>query len=329
MLKSFITFIAIAVLFVIDVSSSIAQHSFNLTTAKPAKLVSGLGNVHHPVSTANPEAQKFFDQGLAYIYAFNHDEAVRSFERAAELDPDLAMAWWGKALSLGPNINLDVDSAKERAAYEAIQQALLLAPRAPENERDYIQALAKRYSTAPNVDLKKLAVDYKNGMNELVKEYPDDLDLATLYAEGMMDLRPWALWGLDGKPAEGTVEIIAVLESVLKRNPNHTGANHYYVHAVEASPTPERALVSAERLRHLHRLPDILSTCRHISSCEREIMKELFKQMNQVQTPMKNISKPLMHRAFIQCIMLIMCTSSPSLPLCRDDQVMQSKLLSV
>jgi len=160
-------------------------------------------------------------------------------------------AWWGKALALGPNINLDVDSAKERAAYEAVQEALRLAPRAPEYERAYVQALAKRYSIDLKADLKKLAVEYKDAMGELVKRYPDDLDLATLYAESMMDLRPWQLWTLDGKPAEGTEEIIAVLESVLRRNPNHLGANHYYIHTVEASRTPERALASANRLNTL------------------------------------------------------------------------------
>ena len=228
-----------------------AEHNHPSTDTKPAVLMSGLGEHHHPVSTKNPEAQRFFDQGLTYIFAFNHDEAVRSFKRAAELDPNMAMAYWGIALALGPNINLDVDPEREKAAYEAVQKALALSANAPEQERAYIGALSKRYSIDPKADLKKLAVDYKNAMGELVKRYPDDLDAATLYAESMMDLRPWQLWNKDGTPAEGTEEIVTVLESVLKRNPNHIGANHYYIHVVEASLHPERALPSAERLKTL------------------------------------------------------------------------------
>jgi len=221
------------------------------TEAKPATLMSGLGQHRHPITTTNPEAQRFFDQGFAFVYGFNHDEAVRSFQRAAELDPQAAMPWWGIALALGPNINLDVDPAREKAAYEAVQKAQTLAVKGPENERAYINALAKRYSIDPKADLKKLAVDYKNAMGELVKRYPDDLDAATLYTESAMDLRPWQLWTLDGKPAPGTQEIVAVLESVLARDPSHPGANHYYIHAVEASPHPEHALPSAARLATL------------------------------------------------------------------------------
>src|SRR3990172_7452568 len=228
-----------------------AGHNHPSTDAKPAVLMSGLGEQHHPVSTKNPEAQRFFDQGLILIFAFNHDESVRSFKRAAELDPNLAMAYWGIALALGPNINLDVDPEREKAAYKAVQKALALSANAPEQERAYIESLAKRYSIDPKADLKKLAVDYKNAMGELVKRYPDDLDAATLYAESIMDLRPWQLWNKDGTPAGGTEEIVAVLESVLKRNPNHIGANHYYIHTIEASLHPERALPSAERLKTL------------------------------------------------------------------------------
>src|SRR3972149_5352499 len=175
-------------------------HSSN--DAKPAVLMSGLGEQHHPVSTKNPEAQRFFDQGLILIFAFNHDEAVRSFKRAAVLDPNLAMAYWGIALALGPNSNLDVDPERKKAAYEAIQKALALSAKAPEQERAYIEALAKRYSIDPKADLKKLAVDYKYAMGELVNRSPDDLDAAPLYAESMMDLRPWQLWNKDGTPAE-------------------------------------------------------------------------------------------------------------------------------
>jgi tetratricopeptide (TPR) repeat protein len=218
---------------------------------QPATQVPGMGSQHHPVSATNAEAQKFFDQGLSFVYAFNHDEAIRSFKRAAELDPQMAMAYWGIALALGPNINLDVDPDREKAAYEAMQKALSLAAGAPENERAYIEALSRRYSIDSKADLKKLAVDYKNAMGKLVKRYPDDLDAATLFAESAMDLRPWKFWSVDGKPAEGTEEIVATLESVLRRDPNHIGAIHYYIHAVEASSHPERALAYASKLPSL------------------------------------------------------------------------------
>lgn len=222
-----------------------------LAQSKPPTLMPGLGQHHHKISTKNPEAQRFFDQGLTLVFAFNHEEAARAFRRAAELDPQSAMAFWGVALALGPCINLDVDPPHEKAAYEAVQKALLLAPSATERERAYIQVLSKRYSTDPKVDLRKLAAQYANAMRELHKHYPDDLDAATLYAESLMDLHPWKQWTLEGRPTEGTEEIIAVLESVLRRDPNHLGANHYYIHATESSPHPQWALASAKRLETL------------------------------------------------------------------------------
>jgi tetratricopeptide (TPR) repeat protein len=219
--------------------------------SKVPVLVPGLGHHHHTISTKSPEAQRFFDQGLTLVFAFNHEEAVRAFRRASELDPKSAMAFWGVALALGPCINLEVDPPREKAAYEAVQKALLLALGATESERDYIQALAKRYSSDPQADLRKLDMEYANAMRELSKHYPDDLDAATLYAESLMDLHPWKLWSLDGRPTEGTQEILAKLESVLRRDPSHLGANHYYIHATEASPHPEWALSSARRLETL------------------------------------------------------------------------------
>ena len=220
----------------------------SLSQAAP-RLVAGLGPVHHPVCTANALAQKYFDQGLAYLYGFNHEAAVRSFEYAAKLDPNLAMAYWGKALALGPNINApEIDRDAARAAYEAVQRAQALASHATAPERDYIAALSKRYAANSSADLRKLAFEYKTAMGELSRRYPDDLDAATLYAESAMDLRPWKLYTHDGKPEEGTEEIVKTLEWVLARDPNHLGANHYYIHATEASSSPQRGLASARRL---------------------------------------------------------------------------------
>jgi tetratricopeptide (TPR) repeat protein len=219
--------------------------------SKPVALMPGMGQHHHSISTKSPEAQRFFDQGLTLVFAFNHEEAVRSFRRAAELDPQAAMPYWGVALALGPCINLDIDPPNEKAAHEGVQKAMSLSPGVTESERAYIQALAKRYSADPGANLRKLDGDYAHAMRGLSRRYPDDLDAATLYAESLMDLHPWKLWGLDGHPAEGTEEIVAVLESVLRRDPNHLGANHYYIHAVEASPHPEWALASARRLESL------------------------------------------------------------------------------
>src|ERR1700719_4670400 len=219
--------------------------------AAPVRLIPGLGDVHHPVSTKNRQAQQFFDQGLTLVYGFNHDEARRSFQRAAGLDPKLAMAWWGIALTLGPNYNLPVDPEREKEGYEAAQRAIALKENASEPERAYIDAVAVRYSDDPKADLHALDHAYKDAMGKVAARYPDDLDAATLYAESAMNLNPWKLWTADGKPAEGTEEIVSTLESVLKRDPNHLGANHYYIHAVEASPDPERALPSADRLAKL------------------------------------------------------------------------------
>ncbi len=241
--------ILIAILFT---TTSFAQHQHGTEEKSgSAVLLSGLGNYHHPVSTKNPEAQKYFDQGFNLIYAFNHDEAIRSFRKALELDPNMVMAYWGIAFALGPNINLDVNPEREKQAYEAVQKAIGVSSTAPENERAYIEALAKRYSNDPKADLKKLAVEYKDAMKILMERYPDDLDLAVLYADSLMNLRPWKLWKPDGTPEEGTLEMVAVLESVLKRSPMHPGANHLYIHAVEASAQPERALPSAKRLETL------------------------------------------------------------------------------
>ncbi len=243
---------ALIIGFILALSSyAYAQHGHGVQIDPPKRLMwldEGLGNVDHPVTTKSAEAQKYFNQGLAYLFAFNHDAGVASFKQAAELDPDMAMAYWGMSLGLGANYNDPGNTDRFAKAYVELQRAIELAPKVSKAEQAYITALSKRYSSDAKADPKALANAYKAAMAELVKNYPDDLDAATLYAESMMNLRPWQLWSLDGKPAEGTLEIVAVLEGVLKRNPNHTGANHYYIHAVEASPSPERATAAADRL---------------------------------------------------------------------------------
>ncbi len=230
---------------------ALAQDHASDLQSHPVVLVSGLSDLHHPVSTKNTQAQQFFDQGLRFIYAFNHDEAARSFRRAAELDPKLAMAYWGIAEAVGPNYNDPADPGRYRQAHEAVQKAVDLSEQASPSDRAYVQALATRFPADPRSDLKKAAEDYRDAMRQVVSEFPDDLDAATLFAEAGMNLHPWGLWHIDGTPEAGTDEIVSSLESVMKRDPNHLGAIHYYVHAVEASPTPERALAGANKLAAL------------------------------------------------------------------------------
>ncbi len=239
----------ILIALVICVPALAQSHSAH-AAAKPATLMSGLGDLEHPVTTASPEAQKFFNQGLRLIFAFNHDEAERSFRRAAELDPGMAMAYWGIAEAVGPNYNDPASDERFQQAHEAIQKAVALSAKASASERAYIQAMAKRFPAA-GADRRKAAEEYRDAMRALVNQYPDDLDAATLFAESGMNLHPWGLWLLDGTPRAGTEEIVATLESVIKREPNHMGAIHYYIHAVEASRSPERALAGANRLAAL------------------------------------------------------------------------------
>jgi tetratricopeptide (TPR) repeat protein len=227
---------------------SLSAQSHSMGSSKPVTLVTGIGDTHHPVSTKNAQAQQFFDQGLRFIYAFNHDEAARSFQKAAELDPKLAMAYWGIAEAVGPNYNDPASEDRFKQAHDAIQKASDLSANASPSERAYIAAMALRFPADPKSDLRKAAEQYRDAMREVVKTYPDDLDAATLFAESGMNLHPWGLWRKDGTPEEGTEEIVALLESVVKRDPNHMGAVHYYIHAVEASKSPERALAGANRL---------------------------------------------------------------------------------
>jgi len=215
--------------------------------AEGPPLMEGTGTHHFPVTTRSARAQSYVDQGMAFVYAFNHDEAIRAFDEAARLDPGCAMAYWGKALALGPNYNLPTDSERAATARRTVDRALALAGGATPRERAYVQALAKRYGRSPDSDDRK-ALDraYADAMREVAKRFPDDTDASVLFAESLMVLRPWDLWAPDGAPQPGTEEIVATLEGVLARDPGHPGANHYYIHAVEASPHPERALRAAD-----------------------------------------------------------------------------------
>jgi len=213
-----------------------------------------MGAMHHRIATANRDAQKFFDQGLALVYAFNFGEAIRSFQRAAELDPDSAMPYWGIALANGPNYNAWIISgAQERAGFDAIQTAVGLAANTPEPERAYIDALARCFTDEPHPDQMKLARNYSDAMREVHRRYPDDPDAAALFPASLMNLNPWHLWTIDGQPGPDTEEIVAVLEEALRRWPEHTGVNHFYIHTMEGSSFPERALASAHRLETLAR----------------------------------------------------------------------------
>jgi tetratricopeptide (TPR) repeat protein len=211
-----------------------------------------MGTIHHPISTKNPDAQKFFDQGMALIYAFNFGEAANSFRHAADLDPNTPMPYWGLALANAPNYNSPVlNRDRERLGFDFIQTAVGLATNAPEPEREYVAALARAFTDAPAPDQPKLARDYADAMREVYHRYPDDPDAAALFAASLMNLNPWHLWNIDGQPGPDTPEIVAVLEEGLRRWPNHTGVNHFYIHTMEGSPNPERALPSTDRLAAL------------------------------------------------------------------------------
>ena len=217
-----------------------------------ARLLQGMGAIHHPIATRSAEAQRFFDQGIALVYAFNFGEAVNSFRRAGELDPNAAMPYWGLALAYGPNYNDGmVGRDHERAGFDAVQTAVGLEPNAPEQERAYIDALARCFTDAPDPDQAKLGRDYADAMRAVYRRYPDDPDAAALFAASLMNLNAWRLWSPHGQPGPDTVEIESVLEEGLRRWPEHTGLNHFYIHTMEGSPFPERALASAHRLESL------------------------------------------------------------------------------
>jgi tetratricopeptide (TPR) repeat protein len=216
-----------------------------------APLLHGIGPLHVPISTKSEQAQKYFDQGFTLMYGFNHAEAIRSFKEAARIDPTCAICWWGVALSYGPNINAPMEKAAVPEAWKALQTAQSLRANASPREQAYIDAVAARYSESGE-GRAQLDRAYADAMAKLVAAYPDDLDAATLYAESLMDLMPWDYYEKDGKtPKPDTVIAIAQIERVIKANPEHPGALHFYIHAVEATPTPERAEAAADALGDL------------------------------------------------------------------------------
>jgi tetratricopeptide (TPR) repeat protein len=218
----------------------------------PFPLLLELGGQHLTVSARSAAAQAYFDQGLTLYWGFDHEEARRSFLRAAEIDPNLAMAQWGLALAAGPHINNPtMDEERDRAAHRAMLQALALVEETTSFERALIEALATRYAWPPPADRRPLDEAYAAAMRAVWRTHPESAEAGALFAEALMDLRPWDLWAKDGTPRPETPEVLAVLERVLELDPEHVGANHLAIHAWEMSPTPGKALASADRLRTL------------------------------------------------------------------------------
>ncbi len=211
-----------------------------------------LGTLHHAITTRSPVAQKYFDQGLRLTYGFNHDEAIKSFREGLKHDSTCAMCYWGIAYALGPNINLPMDTAAARPAYDAARLALKYSSSTTPRERAYIEALARRYTSDPSAGRAPLDSAWANAIGGVSRRFPADDDAAALYGEALMDLRPWNYWTNGGRPkAPSTLEAIRVLEPVVKRSPDHPGACHYYIHAIEASNEAGKALACAERLGSL------------------------------------------------------------------------------
>jgi tetratricopeptide (TPR) repeat protein len=230
------------VAFVLPVRAAIA--------AEAPELRKDLAVYHRTVSTQNKEAQKYFDQGLVLYFGFNHEAAILSFSYAGQLDPKLAMAWWGQAISAGPNINNPLmDDVAAKAAYDAARHALTLVDNASPVEQALIRAVAVRYAWPQPEDRVSLDVAYADAMRTVWKRFPKDTDVGALFADAVMNLRPWDLWTLDGKPQPETPEVMATLEAVMKMDRKHPLANHLYIHTMEASPMPEKAVPSANVLR--------------------------------------------------------------------------------
>ncbi len=228
-------------------------HGGAAPAAAPARteLLGNLGSYHRAIKTANADAQKFFDEGLTLLYGFNHEESFKSFQIAAAKDPATPMPHWGMSLALGTNINDIALPDRLKQAHSHLVEAEKRKAAGSDVEQGLVDALAKRYVADPTGDQMPREQAYSDAMGALAKQFPEDLDVATLYAESLMNLRPWRLYTKDGTPEPGTEQIVAALEGVMKRNPEHPGANHYYIHAVEASKTPHRALPQAGRLETL------------------------------------------------------------------------------
>lgn len=210
-----------------------------------APLFVGLDVLDFPVSTNNPSAQKYFNQGLVLAYAFNHAEAARSFYYASKLDPECAMAWWGFAYVLGPNYNAVMTEDNYLRAYDAVQKAVELSDNCTEKEKILIRAMAERYAQNPPEDRRNLDVAYSKAMKSAFKAFPSDADIGALYAESMLNLHPWDLYDKKGNPREWTPEIISAIEQVLGIDPKHPGVHHFYIHIIETSGEPEKGLNSA------------------------------------------------------------------------------------
>ncbi len=223
------------------------------TPDKPgAPLFDGYGDHTHKITTANPKTQAYFDQGVRLLFGFNHAEAIRSFREGARLDPDCAMCWWGVGFALGSNINLPMQPDAVAPAWAAVEMARSLEPKASPEEVAWIEALAARYAKAPPADRHPLDEAFAQAMGKVWDQYPNDLDAGVFYAEAMMDTQPWDYWQSDAKTPKGHgADIVATLEGVLKKEPLHPGALHLYIHAVEASTTPERAEAAADKLEPL------------------------------------------------------------------------------
>jgi tetratricopeptide (TPR) repeat protein len=213
-----------------------------------APLFNDLGTYSVPITTSVPMAQRFFDQGLTLTYGFNHAEAIRSFREAARLDPQCAMCYWAIAFALGPNINMPMVDEAVPEAHSAAEKALQLSRHASPREQALIRALVNRYAPPPVKDRSALDRAFADAMREVMRQFPDDAEAQTLFAESLMDLSPWDYWLPNGDPKPGTREMIAALERVLAATPNHPGANHLYIHVVEASVNPDRAVAAADRL---------------------------------------------------------------------------------
>jgi hypothetical protein len=215
----------------------------------PGPLFENLGNLHHPVTTASSRAQRYFDQGLTLLYGFNHTEAIRSFRSAATLDPRCAMAHWGVAYALGPHVNRPMTAEDTAGAWTALQQAVALKEGVSAREQAYITALERRYQARHEDDRSALDRAFAEAMRGVAQRYPDDLDAQTLLAEALMNTMPWDYWTKARSPKPETEEAFAALRRVIARQPDHPGANHFYIHAVEAGPNPELGLPAADRLR--------------------------------------------------------------------------------